>query len=197
MRTASATLTLIANLLLLVIAGAQVLNLAKANPLPGIDPSLIIETPHHNRTYTTDRVTLNFTATTNWGTYPIYYSLDDQEKVLAENVTVITQKETIPPSGLTVRTTVRGSCVLSNLTEGWHNLTLYMITDHAFNLYRTFEEGEVLKSDSTRFFVNTLPAPQSSPIVPVAAVSAASIAAVACAGLILTRRKHRKEAQQT
>jgi hypothetical protein len=182
----------------LAIAGAQVASLGKANFLPDIDPSLIIETPHYNRTYTIARVTLNFTATTNWGVYPVFYSLDGQENVAVENVTVISEKEATPPSGLSVtRTTVRGRCVLSNLTEGWHNLTLYMIVDREVYLYKTYEKGEILSSESTRFFIDTVAEPESFPVVPVVAVSAASITAVACAGLILTRRKHRKEAQQT
>ncbi len=83
-----------------------------------------------------------------------------------------------------------------NLTQGWHNLTLYMVTDHAFNLYRTYEKGEILASESTQFFTDTAVEPESFPTVPWAALSAASIAAVIAAGLLLYNRKRRKEAAQ-
>ncbi len=188
---------LIPVLLSLAIFGSHAVNLGKANFLPSIDPSMVIETPHHNRTYTVNMVTLNFTATTNWGTYPFFYSLDGQENVTVQNVTIVSTKEASPPSGLEVaRTTVRCSCVLFNLTQGWHNLTLYMVTDHAFNLYRTYEKGEILASESTQFFTDTAVEPESFPTVPGVALSIAAVAVIVAAGLLLYNRKRRKEAQQ-
>ena len=189
---------LITALLVTAAAGTFLVRFGKANFLPDIDPSMVIETPHYNRTYNTDTVTLNFTATTNWDTYPFFYSIDGQENLTVENVTVISQKEASPPSGLSVsRTTVRGSCVLSKLTEGWHNLTLCMVTDHVFNLYRTYEKGEILALETTAFFVETSPKPESFPTIPVVAVSVVSIVAVAAAGLVFARRRRQKEAQRT
>ena len=106
---------------------------------------------------------------------------------------MISEKEASPPSGLSVtRTTVRGSCILSNLTEGWHNLTLYMIAPREINLYKTYEKGEILSVESTRFFIDTVAEPESFPTVPAVVVSTASIAAIA-AGLILYRRKRQYE----
>jgi len=78
--------------------------------------------------------------------------------------------------------TITGNTTLSGLSNGLHGITVY-----------ARDEFENTGASETVTF--NIEAP--FPTVPVAAVSAASIAAVACAGLILTRRKHRKEAQQT
>jgi len=80
------------------------------------------------------------------------------------------------------KVTVAGNTTLTGLSNGNHNLTVFT----------TDNNGNAAASAIIYF---TVDAP--FPTVPVVAVSAASIAAVACAGLILTRRKRRKEAQQT
>ena len=80
--------------------------------------------------------------------------------------------------------TVAGNTTLSGLSVGTHEVTVYA-WDAA---------GNVGSSETVTF---TVAEPETFPTVPVAAVSAVSIAAAAAAGLILARRKHRKEAQQT
>lgn len=81
--------------------------------------------------------------------------------------------------------TVAGNSTLSGLPVGSRNVTVYA-RDAA---------GNVGASETVVF---TVAEPESFPTVPVAvAVSVASIAVVACAGLILTRRKRRKEAIHT
>ena len=79
--------------------------------------------------------------------------------------------------------TVAGNSTLSGLPVGSHNVTVYA-WDAA---------GNVGASETVVF---TVAEPERFPSVPVAAVSALSIAAVTAAGLIFTRRRRRKEAQQ-
>jgi len=80
--------------------------------------------------------------------------------------------------------TISGNTTLTGLPQGAHSLTVYGNT----------AEGALASSETAWFSVNAV---QPLPIVPVAAVSAGSIAAVTATGLVLTRRKRRREAQQT
>ncbi len=75
--------------------------------------------------------------------------------------------------------TVTGNTTLSDLSSGLHNVTVY--AKDAF--------GNEAASETITFTVE-----EPFPTVPVAVVSAASIATVAAAGLVLTRRKRRREA---
>ena len=77
--------------------------------------------------------------------------------------------------------TVLGNFTLPALSFGEHNLTVY-----AWD-----EAGNVGASETVAF---TVAEPEGFPTVPVAAVSAVSIAAVAAAGLLLYNRKRRREA---
>jgi len=76
--------------------------------------------------------------------------------------------------------TVSGNSTLPTLPVGLHNVTVY-----------AWDAAGNVGASETVFF--TLAEPESFPTVPVAAVSAASIAAVA-AGLLLHNRKRRREA---
>ncbi len=101
------------------------------------------------------------------------------------NFTINEQAKTLCYSldGKENRTTTENA-TLEGITEGQHNIAFY-VTDLA---------GNVATSETVFFDVTTL----DFPTVPVAAVSAASIAAVTAAGILLfTRRRRRKEAQQT
>ena len=80
--------------------------------------------------------------------------------------------------------TIDGNTTLSGLRNGKHGVKIYA-WDAA---------GNVGASETVSF---TVAEPESFPTVPVAAVSAASITAVGAAGLLLTHRKRRREAQQT
>ena len=75
--------------------------------------------------------------------------------------------------------TIIKNVTLEGLPSGMHNLTVY-----ARDAFENEAASKTITFNITEPF----------PTVPVAAVSAVSIAAVACAGLILTRRKRRKEA---
>jgi len=79
--------------------------------------------------------------------------------------------------------TISGNTTLTGLPNGYHNVTVYA-WDSA---------GNVGKSETVTF---TVTEPESFPTVPVVAVSAVSIIAVAAAGLLLYNRKRRKEARQ-
>jgi len=79
---------------------------------------------------------------------------------------------------------ISGNSTLTDLSAGNHTVAVYA-RDLA---------GNIGTSNAVNF---TVVMPEPFPTVPVLAASAASITAVACAGPIITRRKHRKEAQQT
>ncbi len=79
--------------------------------------------------------------------------------------------------------TISGNTTLTGLPKGHHNVTVYA-WDAA---------GNVGASETVTF---TVTEPESFSTVPLAAVSAVSIAAVT-AGLLLYNRKRRREAQQT
>ena len=84
-------------------------------------------------------------------------------------------------------TTIASNSTL-NVSQGLHNVTVYAND--------TF--GNLGVSETINFTVAVPePEPEPFPTVPVVAVSIVSIAAVAAAGLLLYRRKRRKEAQQT
>jgi hypothetical protein len=78
---------------------------------------------------------------------------------------------------------ISGNSTLTDLSAGNHTVTVY-----ARDLAGNFGASETLTF--------TVAEPESFPSVPVVAVSALSIAAVTAAGLIFTRRRRRKEAQQ-
>ena len=79
--------------------------------------------------------------------------------------------------------TISGNTTLAGLSQGSHNLTVYGNT----------AEGALASSETTVF---TVEVPDSSAIVPVAAISVSLIGIVA-AGLLLFRKKSRREAQQS
>jgi hypothetical protein len=182
------TVAFISVLLLSAVAGTQFVNVGKANPLPDINPNITIENPQ-NATYHVNTITLNFTIESNWGVYPCFYSLDGQKMEPIENLTVISREDVnIGKNPQVHRTTLKGSCVLSNLSEGWHNVTFYLITDHEISLYRTYVKGDVLYSATVQFVID------SSESLLTALVVDASGASVAILGIgLLVYFKKRKK----
>ena len=84
---------------------------ARANPLPDIEPAIIIRNPQ-NTTYNSNNIVLNFTASSTWISNSIFYSFDGLYKVAINNSKLFykkTQKLAKNPS--IYRTTVEGSCV--------------------------------------------------------------------------------------
>jgi len=108
------------------IVGIQLVDLVRANPLPEMYLRASIENPK-NTTYSTNTVALNFSVESqNFFPYLNFsYSLDTQELKPIESITVIGH-EYIPINPGIYSQTLEGSCVLSNLSEGWHNVTLYV-----------------------------------------------------------------------
>ena len=185
----------IACVCIMIIAIAEVffVNLAWANPLPPIDPKITIENPQ-NTTYSVNTIILNFTVESNWEVFPLFYSLDKQGMEPIENLTTTSQDEVnfggIPS---VIRTTQKGNYALCNLSEGWHNITLYLITDHKISLVRSYEKGEILCSATTQFMIHTPPFPTTL------VIAASVIIAVISIGLFVYFRKHKpvsKDAKQ-
>ena len=137
------------------VVGTQLVTVGMANPLPDINPKITIENPK-NATYYVNTVTVNFTVESNWGVYPCFYSLDGQKKEPIKSMSVISE-EFYQIAGITgTRTVLKGSCALFDLSEGRHNVTFYLITDHEISgLPRKYGNGEVLYSATNEFVIDT------------------------------------------
>lgn len=160
------TLALIMALLFSAVAGTQFANLGRANPLPELYQELTIVN-RHNGTSNMNTITVNFALESQnffqWRNFS--YSLDGKELKAVDNVTVVSSS--LLPTNPTVYVEVlRGSCVLSNLSEGWHNVTVYLINDAK----ATIGYGEVLTSASARFIIEPEPFPTMIVIAPIASV---------------------------
>ena len=175
MKRKASALTIILALSFSAVAGAILVKLATANPLPPVDPAITIDIPQ-NATFTGDSIVLNFTGQSNWNIYSYFYSVDGQSLKPVENITIISQKEVNiggnPPVN---RATVQGSCILCNLSEGWHNVTIYNIAteDFVWN-FPQYQKGETLYQINYSFRI------QEDPLFPaliiVAIVATASVA---------------------
>lgn len=156
MKRTTLTLLLISLLSFPALNGVFTTNTAKANPLPDIEPIISIDNPQ-GMTYYLNTITLAFTVESNWEVYSAFYSLDGQEMKSTGNLSIVSQEVVNPASNLQVtRTTLKGSCVLSNLPEGLHKVTFYMITDHNVSLSKYYEKGEILCSANTTFKISFL-----------------------------------------
>lgn len=141
--------------LISAVAGTQFINFGKANPLPDIDPKITILTPQ-NATYHVNAITIDIYVESNWGTYSSFYNLDGQEMVPIENLTVISQKDVnIGKNPSVPRTVLSGNCTLTGLSEGWHNITFYLITDHKISLAKEYEKEDILYSVTDQFYIDT------------------------------------------
>jgi hypothetical protein len=167
-------LALIMALLFSAVAGTILVKLISANPLPPVYPTITIDSPQ-NATFTGDSIVLNFTGQSNWDIYSYYYSVDGQSLKPVENVTIISQEEAnIGKNPNVNRTTVRGSCVLQNLSEGWHNVTIYNIAteDFIWN-FPQYQKGETMHQIEYSFRVQE--APLSTALITTAAVATTSV----------------------
>ena len=173
------------------VAGTVFVNLSSANPLPPVDPAITIDSPQ-NATYRVNTIILSFTIESNWGVYPCFYSLDGQKMKPIENLTVISREDAnIGKNPPIYRTTLEGNCVLSNLSQGEHNVTFYLITDHEFSLYRTYEKGDVLYSATAQFIIDSS---RSFPTVFAVGASGASVAILGI-GILTYFKKHRAKSE--
>ena len=126
-------LALIFALLFSAGTGTQIINLAGANPnlLKGLYCNILIQSPQ-NGTYNTEPILLNFTVKNNYvsDAYLYFYLLDGQDRqssVKVEEIQVIGQ-ETISNDTYIPYTeyTLWGQAILPNLSDGPHNLTVFM-----------------------------------------------------------------------
>ena len=198
-------LTLALTILIIFIAEMQLAILVMANPLPDISPEIIIKSPQ-NTTYIGNAVVLNFTASSTWISSSISYSLDDSNKIEVDTTTALQRDANIGKNPAIYRTTVEGTCTLSNISRGWHNITLFMICeDKKFSYYETYFKGDIIASKSVSFFVGAsianpnptlTPTPKTQPdpfpTIPfIIIVSGAVLIAVSTALLVyLKKRKH-------
>lgn len=123
---------LVMGLLFSAVAGTILVKLSSANPLPTVDATITIDSPQ-NATFTGDSIVLNFTGQSNWNIHSYYYCVDGQSLKPVENIKIVLQEEAnIGKSPPVNRTTVQGSCILHNLSKGWHNVTIYNIATENF-----------------------------------------------------------------
>jgi hypothetical protein len=125
----------------------------KPTPVPPIQNSssnIILDTP--KETYRSTLLVVNFSVETNWSNYSFYYSLDKSNLKPAENVTVISI-ESIPDAyELKMnRTVLSGSLMFSNMSSGWHSITLIQLGHFRGNS----QYGNNMNSASSQFFVDT------------------------------------------
>jgi hypothetical protein len=141
MKRTALALTLISALLFSAVAGTQFVNLTEANPVYyfGVNPvynKISIQSPKE-KTYNTSDVPLNFTVKTNsYLSYiPFCYDLDDGKVSLKVDRVNVTGQESIrnanPYASAEYGTlyytelTLEGNAVLSDLSDGCHNVTVY------------------------------------------------------------------------
>jgi len=152
-----------------VTSNIQFVKVVSANPMPGINPKITIDNPQ-NATYNIDTVTINFTVESSYMSY-WFYSLDGEEIKPIENMTLLSKINANAGKNPSVdRNTLRGSCIFSNLSEGYHNVTFYLINPYegfSLPLGEEYKKGDVVYLANTSFIVEptptALPSPSPSP----------------------------------
>jgi hypothetical protein len=161
--------------------GLQLVNFAKANPLPPMYTEITIDKPV-NTTYNVNIVHAIFSVDTDYSLNSYFYSLDGQPRKSVENITIFLQEDiNIGKNPRINRTVVNGSFVLSGLSEGWHNLTIYQIS----HLIGGDPDYEIPFSESIQFKTDT-----TLPTALAITVSAASVTIIL--GCLLVYFKKRK-----
>ena len=181
---------LISILMISIVAGAMFVNLASANPLPRFYTRISIASPQ-NTTYSVNTITLNFSAESrsalSWLNF--CYSLDGQELRPIESIETISE-DLIPINPGIYERDLKGSHVLFNLSEGWHNITVSQI--------RYSSTDDTLNGDDTQMafmqFLIALPSVQEPFPTTLVAVASGASAAFIVAGLLVyfKKRRHNK-----
>ena len=134
-----------------IVAGIHAVEVAEANFLPS-PPSINIVSPKENMTYTTNSVWLNMTMIT-------YFERGNVSRIVDcsldgnENITVPLVGEVYEDTS----STVTGSLILSDLSEGSHSITVYVT-------YYFLEIGDYFTSDKeTINYIVKLPEPTHTP----------------------------------
>jgi hypothetical protein len=189
MRKVFLVVALVLALLFSTLAGTLLVDSVKANGyIPTANTEIEIDNPQ-NKTYTNNTIALNFYVWEAFRWLNFFYSLDGQEMKAIENMTTTSEFDLNAGKNPTVIVTnLRGSCVLSNLSEGWHNVTIYQIGDYPTGIP---QNGEIINSASTQFIIAIPPEPKPFPTTFIITASGVSLA-VAGAGLLVyfKKRKH-------
>jgi hypothetical protein len=186
MKRAAMALTLSLTILIIFTAEMPLVSLVRANPLPAINPKIRIRSPK-NTTYIGNTIVLNFTASSTWISSSISYSLDDSDKIAVNTTTVLQEDANIGKNPAIYRTTVEGTCALSDVSRGWHNITLFMICENEkFSYYETYFKGDIIASKNVSFFVGS---PIDNPSIPAIVQSVMIVIGI---GLLVffKKRKH-------
>lgn len=189
MKRKALSIILIIMLLLSGSAGTFFVSLVEANPLPDISPEIIIKSPQ-NTSYVGDTIVLNFTASSTWISSSISYSLDDSDKIAVNTTTVLEEDANVGKNPAIYRTKVEGTCALSNVSRGWHNITLFMICENEkFSYYETYFKGDIIASESVSFFVD---APIGIPFLPSIVLSVVIVIVIGVGLLVYFKKTKRR-----
>jgi len=131
----------------------------EADPFPPPTTEIKIENPQ-NRSYIGNTITLNFSAysISFFSHLHFYYSIDDgQKRIPINNVTIVSDEfhQFLPTNPGIYYKTVTGNCVLGNLSQGWHNVTVYEIS----HLNDDPRNEEIVYSASAQFEIAVPPEP--------------------------------------
>jgi len=128
MKKPALAVLLTSTLLISAVAGTFVVRSAKANPTPVPLIELTISNAT-NQTYNTNTITVGFRAREFilLSGVDFFYILDNEKKAPITNFTVVSD-EMVPYNPPFSLKTMEGSFLLSNLSEGWHKVTVYCQT---------------------------------------------------------------------
>jgi hypothetical protein len=161
-------LVLILALFSSTVAIALLANEGEADPFPPPTTEITIENPQ-NRSYDRNTITLNFSASSIsfFSHLHFYYSIDaGQKRIPIENVTIVSDAfyQFLPTNPGIYMKTVTGNCVLGNLSQGWHNVTVYEIS----HLNDDPRNEAIVYSASAHFEIAVPPEPQQPELFPTA-----------------------------
>lgn len=211
MKRTALALTLIVTLLILVLAGALVVEVAEANPASMaqlFDNVVITVQSPQNITYTERTLPLNFTVeTNNENQLKTRYILNNEKPVNVQTPVVSMRLETswyMVEGGNNetfrfTRYTAQGNAFLSNLTDG----TYYLMVQRYYGDSTKPEGATIINATTVSFTINTtasferdsetVPFPDSLTLS--AGIAVAAVVAFVCAGLLIDfrRRNHQRE----
>jgi hypothetical protein len=164
---------------------ALLVNEGKADPFPPPTTEITLESPQ-NKSYTANTIALVFSAE-SISFFPhlhFYYSLDGQERTPVENVTIVSD-ESIPINPGIYMKNVKGNCIVGNLAEGWHNVTVYEISHVGDD-----PQNEEIVYSATAQFMITIP-PETIPATWI--MAAVIVVAVVGVGLLVHFKKRQHQ----